>query len=329
MDWKAFPKVELHLHLDCSLSYEVVRVLDPNVSENEFQHEFKAPYDCCRLIDYIKRASRPIALMQTKEQLRLVTLDLFRQLKEDNVVYAEIRFAPLQHLEKGLTPEEVVVAVNEATEEGIRTYGLEAGIILCTLRHYSEAQSMLTVKLAEQFKNTRVVGFDIAADEAGYPVDAHISAFDYAHQQAIPCTAHAGEACGPTSVWTVLEQLKPARIGHGVRSAEDEQLLFHLKKHNIHLEVCPTSNVKTGVFADIKQHCIPQLYQSGVSMSINTDGRTIADTTLTNEYTLMEQVFQWNFDHFKTCNLEAIKHAFASPVVKQRIRKQLEEAYRQ
>jgi len=319
------PKVELHLHLDCSLSYEVVHQLDATVSREEYENEFKVPYDCRSLVEYIKRAQRPIELMQTAEQLRLVTLDLFKQLKADNVVYAEIRFAPLQHLQKGMTAEEVVNAVNDATAEGVSMYGVEAGIILCTLRHYSEAESLQTVKLVNQFKNTHVVGFDIAADEAGFPVDNHITAFQFATLNNIHCTAHAGEACGPESVWETLDVFMPSRIGHGVRSAEDELLLQHLKKNHIHLEVCPTSNIKTGVFENIEKHSATKIFESGVSMSINTDGRTISDVTLTEEYELMNKVFQWDINKFRHCNLEAIRHSFTNEKIKEKIKALIEK----
>ena len=140
MDYNRQPKIELHLHLDCSLSYEVVKQLKPSITLEEYKESFIAPPKCTDLADYIKRAIKGFELMQTKDQLRLVTLDLFKQLKVDNVLYAEIRFAPLQHIMQGLTPKEVVETVNTATEEGIKTYGVEAGIILCTLRHYSEAK---------------------------------------------------------------------------------------------------------------------------------------------------------------------------------------------
>jgi adenosine deaminase len=304
-----------------------VHELDPSVTKEEFDQEFKVPFDCRSLVEYIKRAQRPIQLMQTAAQLRLVTLDLFKQLKADNVVYAEIRFAPLQHLQKGLTAEEVVNAVNEATAEGISKYDVEAGIILCTLRHYTEEESLQTVNLVNQFKNTHVVGFDIAADEAGFPVDNHIKAFQAAHEHSIHCTAHTGEACGSESVWETLDVFMPSRIGHGVRSVEDELLLHHLKKHNIHLEVCPTSNIKTGVFESIEKHSAPKIFESGVSMSINTDGRTISDATLTGEYELMNKVFQWNIQQLKHCNLEAIRHSFANDHIKQKIKQLIEAAY--
>ncbi|WP_431209273.1 hypothetical protein ACQ86N_24105 [Puia sp. P3] len=128
------PKVELHLHLDCSLSYTVVHQLDPKITPEEYNHQFIAPPVCTNLADYITRADRSVDLMQTQKALRLVTLDLFNQLKKDHVIYAEMRFAPLKHLNKGLTAEQVVAAVDSAVAEGTRRTGIQAGVILCTLR---------------------------------------------------------------------------------------------------------------------------------------------------------------------------------------------------
>lgn len=327
MDVAVLPKVELHQHLDCSLSYEVVQQLDPAISYEAYRRDFIAPAKCADLADYITRAVKAVALMQTTAQLKLVTLDVFRQLKKDKVIYAELRFAPLQHLQKGLTPAQVVKAVNEAVEEGIRQTGIQAGVILCTLRHYTAAQSMETVQLVEQFKGSHIVGFDIAADEAGFPVTNHIAAFQYAHKKGIPCTAHAGEASGAASVWETLEHFRPSRIGHGVRSLEDTSLVAYLKKQDIHLEVCPTSNVQTAIYESIAHHAVNTIYESGLSMSINTDARTISDVSLNSEYRLLEEVFQWKKAHFLRCNLEAVKHAFTSEANKQALREKLIAAY--
>lgn len=327
MDYKKLPKVELHLHLDCSLSFDVVSQIDPSVSYKDYSASFIAPAKCKDLADYLQRANKGLELMQTKEQLRLVTLDLFKQLKDDYVIYAEIRFAPLLHTLKGLSPAEVVESVNSATEEGIKTYGVEANLILCTLRHYSEEQSLETVRLVEAFRKTQVVGFDIAANEAGYPIDNHIAAFKYAHDKHIPCTAHAGEAKGAESVWETLLNFYPLRIGHGVRSIEDEKLLAHLKANNIHLEVCPTSNIQTDVFENIEHHSANKIYEYGVSMSLNTDSRTISNVTLAHEYALMEKTFDWNKKRIKHCIIEAIKHSFASDRLKEKMRIRIEAAY--
>ncbi|MEZ4985183.1 MAG: adenosine deaminase [Saprospiraceae bacterium] len=328
MAYQDLPKIELHLHLDCSLSYEAARMLEPGLTLDTFREEFIAPAKCADLVEYIDRATRSIGLMQTPEALRLVTLDLFRQLQEDNVIYAEIRFAPLEHTLRGMTPEAVVAAVDEAVATGIQQYGIQAGILLCTLRHYTEEQSLQTIKLVEQFHGTsHVVGFDIASDEAGYPIDNHIAAFAYAKAKNIPCTAHAGEALGAHSVWKTLQHFQPSRIGHGVRSVEDPRLIDHLRKHNIHLEVCPTSNVQTNVYSTIRQHVADQLYQAEVSMSINTDGRTLTNIDLFHEYNLLADQFGWEASHFLRCNLEAVAHAFAPESVKATLRQQLLEGW--
>jgi adenosine deaminase len=228
---------------------------------------------------------------------------------------------------KSLTPGEVVRAVSEATKEGIEKYGVEAGIILCTLRHFSEDQSMETVELVRKHKGSCIVGFDIAADEAGFPIDNHVKAFQFAKTQNIQCTAHAGEARGAESVWETLQNFHPSRIGHGVRSAEDTQLLSFLKENNIHLEICPTSNIQVNVFDKIEDHSADKIYNAGVSMSINTDARTISNVTLADEYKLMERVFNWNKEHFRKCNLEAIDHSFATAEIKRNVRKRIEADY--
>ena len=327
MDFANLPKVELHLHLDCSLSYELVSKLKPGTSLETYRQAFIAPGKCRDLADYIERAIAAIELMQTEENLKLAVFDLFHQLQKDQVIYAEFRFAPLEHTQAGLNPSEVVSAVNQATQEAIKHTNIQAGIILCTLRHYTEDQSMTTVELVNKFRGSCVVGFDIASDEAGYPIKNHIKAFKYANRHGISCTAHAGEACGADSVWETLEHFKPSRIGHGVRSIEDSNLLEHLVMKNIHLEVCPTSNVQTNVYPLIGHHKIDLLYKTGVSISVNTDCRTISDVTLTSEYQLLNSIFQWTVEHFYKCNLEAINHAFCTEDVKIEVRKKLERGY--
>ena len=328
MDYQSLPKIELHLHLDCSLSYKVVKQIQPSITYEEYHDSFVAPPKCTDLVDYLKRAVKGFELMQTKEQLKLVTLDLCDQLKADNLIYAEIRFAPLLHIAKGLTPLEVVETINDAVTQGIKNSGVEVRIILCTLRHYSEEQSMETVELVKKFKGTNVVAFDIAGDEAGYPVKNHVKAFEFAKANNIHVTSHAGEACGAESVWEVLQNFHPSRIGHGVRSAEDEKLLNHLKKENIHLEVCPTSNVQTNVVDTIHDHPADKIYRHGVSMSINCDAKTISPVTLTSEYALLEKTFNWTKEHFLKCNLEAIEHSFCEESLKEKLREKIKAAYR-
>ena len=327
MDWTTLPKVELHLHLDCSLSYEVVSQIDPSITLEEYRTRFIAPPKCTDLADFLARAPSSYPLMQTEEQLRLVTLDLFDQLYEDNVLYAEMRFASLLHTEKGLSPRQVVASVEAATAEAVRSTGIEARIILCTLRFYPEAQSLETVRLVEAFRGTYVAGFDIAADRPGNVFDDHLAAFQYARDKGIPYTAHAGESRGPDNVWDTVQHFAPSRLGHGVPCLERPALVEHLRQHQIHLEVCPTSNIQTNTFDTYADHPIDKLYRSGVSVGVNTDARTISNITLSQEYEKLHQAFGWDADDFFQCNKNALEAAFVPDDVRNRLLSRLAEGY--
>jgi adenosine deaminase len=327
MDWTLLPKVELHLHLDCSLSYQVVSQIDPSVTLEQYREEFIAPAKCVDLAEFLACAPRSYPLMQTEEQLRLVTLDLFEQLRRDNVLYAEIRFAPLLHTDGGLTPHQVVSSVEAATAEAVRDTGIEARIILCTLRFYSAAQSLETVRLVEDFGGTYVAGFDIAADKPGNVIDAHLPAFRYAHESGIPCTAHAGETRGPVIVWETLQRFTPQRVGHGVRAIEDPSLVEHLAQQQIHLEVCPSCNVQTDIFDTYADHPIDGLYRAGIPVSVNTDARTLVNVTLSQEYEKLHQTFGWDAEDFFHCNRNALKAAFVSGDVRSKLLARLANGY--
>lgn len=325
-DLQLLPKVELHLHLDCSLSYSLVSRLNPSISAADFRRDFVAPAKCSDLMDAISRADRAVALLQTRDALAMATEDLFEQLSADNVIYAELRFAPLLHLERGLTAREVLASVERATGECIRQTGIEARIILCTLRHFTLEQSLQTAHLVEEFRGSRVVALDIAGDEAGYSLAAHIPAFRFAMDHGIYRTAHAGEAAGPGSVWETLHNLQPSRIGHGVRSNEDPDLVEQLKSARIHLEVCPTSNVQTATCSSYNQNPVDRLFRCGVSVNINTDCRTISDVTLNREYELLRKHFGWGNRELMECNRAAIQAAFIEDLEKERLLKKLESS---
>ena len=310
MNFPALPKIELHLHLDCSVSFKVAAALRPSLTREQFDREFIAPAKCSSLADVLTRATPGFEIMQSEEALRLVTFDMFEQLAADNVIYAEIRFAPLFHLKGGLKPAEVVGIVDAATREAAKQTGIEARLILCSLRFFTEEQALETAQLVNQFRGSSVVALDVAGDEAGYPLTTNIAAFEYAAAHGISRTAHAGEAAGAASVWETLRRLKPMRIGHGLRSAEDPVLIAHLKQHGIHLEMCPSSNVQTNAVPTHADHCIDELMRDGVSVGVNTDSRTMGNLTLNEEYQRLHQTFRWTPADFLRCNQNALAAAF-------------------
>jgi adenosine deaminase len=326
--YRLYPKVELHSHLDCTLSYFTVSQLVPGITREQYAAEYVAPLRCNDLAGYLACTLNGVALLQSMEALELAAWDLYEQMALDHVIYSEARFAPLLHIEAGLTPEQVVDTVQTACSRASRETGIEVGLILCTLCHYSAEQSLQTVRLVEAFAGTQVCGLDIAGDEAGYELDEHVPAFEYAISHNIYRTAHAGEARGAASVWDTLKRFQPNRIGHGIRSIEDPVLMDHLHRKRIHLEVCPQSNVQTEAVADLSEHPVQQLYEAGLSVGINTDSRGITAIDLTEEYQQLVSVFGWGPEHFLTCNLNAVEAAFLPQDAKDRLSSRLISAYR-
>src|SRR5262249_249044 len=182
-----------------------------------------------------------------------------------------------------------------------------------------------TAQLVKDFAGSRVVALDLAGDEAGFSLDAHRSAFAFAHENGLHCTAHAGEGRGADSVWEPLESLRPTRIGHGVRSIEDPKLVSHLREHRIHLELCPSSNVQImPEIAGWPEHPIDKLYRAGVPLNVNTDTRTLTPITLTHEYESMQRVFGWTSADFLATNRMAIEASFADTTAKKKLLSHLE-----
>jgi adenosine deaminase len=314
----ALPKIELHLHLDCAASYAAVARLRPEVTPAQYRADFVAPAKCTNLADFLLRPPRIVALMQDRRGLEVMVDDLFDQLARDGVVYAELRFAPHLHTDGDLAPAEVVEIVSAAVERAVGASGIDARLILCTLRHFDATLSLETAALVERFQGSLVVALDIAGDEAGHPLDAHEAAFRHAEEHGLRRTAHAGEASGPASVWETLRRLKPERIGHGARSIEDPALVVHLVEKGIHLEVCPSSNVQTDLCDTYADHPIDALYRRGVSLGVSTDCRAVTDITLEREYARLQETFAWSDDDLRRCNHAALAASFAPPSVRAR-----------
>jgi adenosine deaminase len=321
---EAASKVELHLHLDCAASYAAVAALAPETTFEEYRREFVGPPRSKSLADLLRRPRRIVSLMQDRRGLQVIVEDVFDQLARDGVAYAELRFAPSQHTEGSLRVQQVVEEVERVAAAAAAATGVEARLLLCTLRHLSAEQSMRTAELVRQFQGSLVAGLDIAGDEAGFPLEPHVPAFRYAAEHGLARTAHAGESMGPASVWETLRALEPSRIGHGVRSVEDPALVAHLRRQGVHLEVCPSSNVLTGVVSSYREHPVDRLYRAGVQLGISTDVRTMTGTTLTGEYELLRDVFGWGGRELLRCNRAALAAAFAPEEVKRRVAARLE-----
>jgi adenosine deaminase len=259
-------------------------------------------------------------VMQTAEAIKRVASECVQDLAADGVVYAEVRYAPEQHLTRGLTLEQVVDAVREGFEHGmaVAERPIVARQLLTAMRH--KARSMEIAELAVAYRDAGVVGFDIAGAEAGYPPTRHLDAFEYLQRENAHFTIHAGEAFGLPSIWQAIQWCGADRLGHGVRIIDDIEtdgdkselgrLAAYVRDRRIPLEMCPSSNLQTGAAASIAEHPIGLLAKLRFRVTVNTDNRLMSGTSMSRELTLLAEAFDYGLEDFRWFAINAMKSAF-------------------
>lgn len=288
--------IDLHLHFDGSLLPRTILELAgdqkiplPAEDPDELKLFLTAPEDCGSLNEYLEKFDLPLMVLQTKEAIRKGMYTLLCSLREQGMLYAEVRFAPQSHLRKGLTQEEVVKAAVLGMQEAAAGSFFKAKLILCCMRGTDNLEAnKKTIETAAAYLGRGVAAVDLAGAEALYPTADFEELFVYAKSLGVPYTIHAGEADGPESIEAAL-RLGAARIGHGVRAQEDEGLLALLKERQIPLEMCPTSNVQTKAVGSFREHPILKYLRSGLKVTLNTDNMTVSDTTIEREYSRLSK----------------------------------------
>ncbi len=325
------PKVLLHDHLDGGLRPSTIVELAAEaghtlpVDEPEaLGRWFTESADSGSLVRYLETFDHTVAVMQRGDHLTRVARECVEDLAADGVVYAEVRYAPEQHLEGDLTLEEVVAAVQQGFEEGMASSTSGSGIVvkqlLTAMRH--QARSREIAELAVRHRDDGVVGFDIAGAEAGYPPTRHLDAFEYLQRENAHFTIHAGEAFGLPSIWQALQWCGADRLGHGVRIIDDitvdddgvahlGRLAQYVRDKRIPLELCPHSNIQTGAAASIAEHPIGLLTQLRFRVTVNTDNRLMSGTSMTKEMTALSEAFGYGLADLQWFTVNAMKSAFA------------------
>ena len=306
-------KVELHLHLDGSVRPTTISEL-LNISIEEARNLSSVSLKTNSLKDYLDKFDIPLKIMQTKENLMRISKELALDLLKDNVIYAEIRFAPNKHLENGLTIDEVITSILK----GLKEVPIKTNLILCMMRGDSYAKNLEIMKHAKKYLGKGVVGIDLAGNEAAYPVNHYQELFAIARKENIPFTIHAGEGDGAFSVINAIN-LGAKRIGHGVRAIENDEALNLIKEKDVTLEVCPKSNLDTNMYNKLESHPIKKLLDKGVKVTINTDNRTVSNITLEETYKELKETFHFSKEDFMNMNKRAIESAFISEKEKQEL----------
>ena len=321
--------IDLHLHLDGSMPLRTARMLAnmqgvriPD-SDEELMAMMSLTDDCKDLNDYLARFELACSLLQTREALILCTYDLLSDLKKQGLIYAEIRFAPQKSCEKGLSQTEAVAAVLE----GIRQAPIPCGLILSMMRGDDTHDANLeTIRIAKLFLGHGVVAVDLAGAEGLYPTSDYEYAFSVARKDNIPIIIHAGEAAGADSVYEAI-QAGAVRIGHGVRGLEDQMVIDQLIARNITLELCPTSNIDTGIYHSYADYPLRQLLDAGVKVCVNTDDMTVSKTNLQKEWQHLVDTFQLHEFEIGHILLNAADASFAPEELKQQLRAEIQKNY--
>ncbi len=336
---RSLPKVSLHDHLDGAVRPQtVIELADeigldvPTTDADDLADWFEEQSDSGSLVEYLKTFDLTTAVMQTREGLRRVAREFVEDLADDGVVYGEVRWAPELHLQRGLGLADVVEAVQEGIEEGedaVDGTGRDIRFGQLVTAQRNTERSMEIARLAVEYRGRGAVGFDIAGPEDGFPPSRHRAAFDYLAAHFFPVTVHAGEAAGLESIRSALLDGRALRLGHGVRIAEDldvvsragDEVLVQfgdlarwVRDREIPLELSPSSNLQTGAIATwgttLADHPFDLLYQLGFAVTVNVDNRTMSRTSLTRELSLLADAFEYTLDDLEAFQLNAAAGAF-------------------
>lgn len=320
------PKVLLHDHLDGGLRPATVLELAaehgydglPTTDVGELSRWFTEGADRRDLVLYLDTFEHTVGVMQERDAIIRVARECAEDLAADGVVYAEVRMAPELCLERGLTLDDAIAAMLEGFDQGTEDGRIEIGLLVTAMRH--AANSKEVAEAALRHRDGGVVGFDIAGSEAGNPPTRHLDAFRTIAEGNFHITIHAGEAFGLPSIWEAVQICGAERLGHGVRIVDDitvsddgvrlGQLASFLRDRRVPLEMCPTSNVNTGVCDTIAEHPIGLLRRLRFRVTVNTDNRLMSGTSMTEEMSHLVDAFGYGWDDLEWLTLNAMKSAF-------------------
>jgi adenosine deaminase len=305
-DFRAWPKAELHCHLDGALRPSTAEELADSL-ELDLPRPLRlvAKGQCASQAEYLTFFADPIAVLQTAAGLERAARELGEDSAADGVEYLEVRWAPRVHLARGLDVDQVI----EAVLRGLAAAPLRTAAIVCAMRHHPVEDNVALARAAGRFAGRGVVGFDLAGDEARWPTAPQRPAFEAARAAGLRLTCHAGEAGPPSNVEDALA-LGVERIAHGVLGAGDRAVVQRVRAEGVTLDLCPTANWKCNLVARLEDHPLPALVRAGVRCTISTDSATVAQTTLSAEFELAHRRLGMSLEELRRCNETALEARF-------------------
>jgi len=302
MSWfQRLPKVELHVHLEGAIPHEALWKLiqkyggDPSVPDLD---ALRRRFRYRNFSHFIKTWSWKNGFLREYEDFRMIAEVTARDLVAQNVRYAEMFFSPSLFVRRGLEVQRLTEAVRAGLD---RAEGIRVGLIADLVRDYGPKAEARTLARLKEVKDQGVIGIGIGGSEKPFPPEPFEPLYREARRSGFHTNAHAGEAAGPESIWGAIERLEVERIGHGTRTREDPALLGYLTEMQIPLEMCPVSNLRTGVVERLAEHPIREYFGRGIPVTVNTDDPKMFDTSLAHEYRAL--VEQCGFSRREICRL--------------------------
>lgn len=325
LDW---PKIDLHCHLDGSVRPETIRelaIMQGIEIPESLREELVAPETCQSLDEYLLRFDLPNRLMQTQENLERITFELYEDAARENVKYMEVRFGPLLHVMEGLSLDQVFKGVLSGMKRAEKNYDIKGNLIVSILRTMPKDRIYELIDVAAQYLNKGVVAMDLAASELPGFCQEFIPHMAYAREKGFHITIHAGETGSGQNVTDAIQLLGAERIGHGIYIHDDQEAFdLCLNKQTV-LEVCPTSNVQTKAVPTLVEHPMKMFYDKEIKVTINTDNRTVSDTTMTKELEKTFETFEMTVEDYKQIYLNSICRAFTNESTKEWLRDYLKD----
>ena len=325
MDLQAYirraPKAELHVHLEGSVQPATLMALAKRnriEPPAETLDELRQMFVFRNFAHFIQTYAIISRYLRTVEDYEQITYEFGEQMAQQNVRYAEATFSVCtQRFLRGIPHDVYFTGLTRGRERAKRDFGVEINWVFDIVREVASGPGMseradYTTSVAIESRNDGVVALGLGGMEIGFPPEWFESWFDKARAAGLHSAPHAGEVVGPESVWGAIRALGAERIGHGVHSIEDPLLIAELVKCDIALEVCPTSNVKLGVYPSLEQHPLPQLVAAGVPCTVNSDDPPLFNTTMLNEALLLDSAFHFDKETIDTILLNGVKYSFLS-----------------
>lgn len=328
------PKVELHCHLDGSVSRKTIRKIAEAQdyplpkSEAELRKLVQAGEECQSLLEYIGKFDTVLDCLQVEEAITEAAYDLIGDVKKENVTYIEVRFAPMLSTHKGLSADQVVQATLNGLKKGEADFGVTSRAILCMMRHHDDQKNHEIIELTKEYLGQGVVGIDLAGDEAKYPAGDYKALLKVALEYNLPITLHAGE-CGCAGNVRESIDMGATRIGHGIALKDDPEILAYCIENEITVEMCPNSNLQTKTVTEWKDYPYLKFKNAGLKISLNTDNRTITDTNLTKEFMTLDHLYQIGYAGMQELTENGIKASFVDDQTKKNLLQTVKTAYQE